>query len=127
MFGSSGGSALRTVAAGTALAGAGTFAATGAAIGAHKLFDSHEGEHGGSRSEDEGGRGGEYPQQVAPRQPVVGTAYRQQGVVQGGGGGGAVFPVGVLMSDGTMLPLQTAAQSSQYSQSGTGFVFPNSK
>lgn len=137
LMGSSGGSMLRNVAGGTLLAGGAAFAATGGSIAAHNLFDGHHDDdhrEGGERGESGSGsgsvgRGAEYPLQMAPQQQVVGTVYPQQQKAQSG----AARPVGIMMSDGSVLPVSAAAQvAPQYAQnapaaSSGGFAFPNQK
>ncbi|KAF6767260.1 hypothetical protein PSEUBRA_003519 [Kalmanozyma brasiliensis GHG001] len=149
MFGSSSGSMLRTVAGGTALAGGAVFAGTAGGIAAHHLFDDHERDESPRREERQ--EDDRVQQKVPMAQQLGVEGVNANGRVEKG----QVYPVAVLMSDGsfravpndngggqTVPPpfIQTAPVSGQtggdQTQTGTGgaagsggsgapFIFPD--
>ncbi|CBQ72500.1 conserved hypothetical protein [Sporisorium reilianum SRZ2] len=120
MMGSSGGSMARNVVGGTLLAGGAGFAATAGSIGAHNMFHHNDDDGERKGGEGEGGRGAESAQQVVSQQPVYAQPPPQPRA-QGG-----VRPVGIMMSDGSVLPVAGQAQAARDPVDGV-FVFPHTK
>lgn len=97
IFGNSGGSMLKTVAGGTALAAGAGFAGTAGGMAAHHLFEGHHDQEEG-RGERAVGR--EVPVQTIEAERAAGGYPAIRNVVPGGSGE-AVYPVAMLMSDGS--------------------------